>query len=116
MRWLAPAGMVVGFLSAIAGSAGPLGAVVFLSLRLPPQAYVATEAVTATLMHLTKSVVYGRYSAMAATDYSGGLLLGLAMVLGSWTGRKLIAWLPERRFAALVEILLAIAAVSLMIG
>src|SRR5262249_13811312 len=35
-RLLAPAGVVVGFVSSIAGSAGPLGAAVFLGLRLPP--------------------------------------------------------------------------------
>jgi uncharacterized protein len=46
---LAPAGAVVGFLSAVVGSAGPLGAVVFLGLKLPPTAYIATEAVTASL-------------------------------------------------------------------
>ena len=61
---LAPAGAVVGLVSAVAGSAGPLGAAVFLSLKLPPQAYVASEAVTAVLMHLTKSLAYGRYAAL----------------------------------------------------
>ena len=53
---LAPAGAGVGFLSAVAGSAGPLGAAVFLSLHLPARAYVASEAVTAVLMHLAKSI------------------------------------------------------------
>ena len=42
-RLLAPAGAVIGLLSAVAGSAGPLGAAVFLSLKLPAQAYVASE-------------------------------------------------------------------------
>ncbi len=54
---LAPAGAVVGLLSALAGSAGPLGAAVFLGLNLPRTAYVASEAVTACAMHLTKAIV-----------------------------------------------------------
>ena len=33
---VAPAGVAVGLLSAVAGSAGPLGAAVFLGLHLPP--------------------------------------------------------------------------------
>jgi uncharacterized membrane protein YfcA len=105
-RSLAPAGVVVGFLSALAGSAGPLGAVVFLGLRLPAGAYVATEAVAAALMHAAKGLVYGRYAAITPASALGGLALGGAMVIGSWTGRRLIERLPERKFAALVEALL----------
>jgi len=40
------------------GSAGPLGAAAFLSLNLSPTSYVASEAVTAVVMHLTKVMIY----------------------------------------------------------
>jgi uncharacterized protein len=83
---LVPAGAGVGFLSSIAGSAGPLGAAVFLSLHLPARAYVASEAVTAVLMHLAKSVVYGRHAALTAVDVLQGIILGGSLALGSWTG------------------------------
>lgn len=73
---LAPAGAVIGFLSAIAGSAGPLGAAVFLSLHLPPPVYVSSEAVTAVLIHLTKTIIYGRYAAITFGDFVQGLYPG----------------------------------------
>jgi uncharacterized protein len=38
------------------------------------------------------------------------------MILGSWTGRKLVARLPERGFDVLVEILLIVAALPLILG
>ena len=58
-EWLlTPCGFGVGLLSAIAGSAGPLGAAVFLSRHPSDPAYVSSEAVTAVLMHATKSLVY----------------------------------------------------------
>lgn len=113
---LAPAGAGVGFLSGVAGSAGPLGAAVFLSLRLPIPAYVASEAVTAVLMHLTKTVTYSRYAAMTLSDFLGGAALGGSLVLGSWTGRKLIDRLPEKGFGLLVEVLLALSAMSLILS
>lgn len=109
-------GGVVGFLSAVVGSAGPLGAAVFLSLNLPAVAYVASEAVTASLIHLTKSVVYSRYELLSWSSLGQGLLLGSAMVLGSWTGRKFIERVPERWFGRLVEALLLLAAISLIAG
>jgi uncharacterized membrane protein YfcA len=115
-EWLlAPAGAAAGFVSAVAGSAGPLGAAVFLSLKLPPQAYVATEAVTACMIHQTKIITYSRYTIMSWADFQSGLALGTAMILGSWTGRKLIERLPERRFAFLVETLLVVSALVLII-
>ena len=113
---LAPLGFVVGLISSIAGSAGPLGAAVFLGLRLPPRAYVASEALTAVLIHLTKAIAYGRSAALNADDLSRGLALGGAMVLGSWTGRRLLGRLPARGFDLLVEVLLAIAAAMLLLG
>lgn len=115
-RFLAPAGAAVGFVSAIAGSAGPLAAAVFLGLKLPAQAYVASEAVTAVLMHLTKSIVYGRYAVLSEEDVFAGLLLGSSLVAGSWMGRKVVARLPERGFSHLVEGLLVVSAVALIVG
>jgi len=54
-------GGVVGFLSGLVGSAGPLGAAVFLSLGLPPAAYIASEATTALAIHAVKTMVYQHY-------------------------------------------------------
>jgi uncharacterized membrane protein YfcA len=113
---LAPAGTGVGFLSAIVGSAGPLGAAVFLSLRLPAPSYVASEAVTAVVMHLTKSLAYGRYAMLTLGHLLCGLALGAALVLGSWTGRRLISRMPKKGFSILVETLLVISALMLIAG
>lgn len=117
LEWLlAPAGAGVGLISALAGSAGPLGAAVFLGLGLTPQAYVASEAVTAVFLHLTKALTYERYSALSRDDALAGILLGGSLVVGSWTGRKLIDRMPERWFPLLVEGLLVISAAVLLIG
>ena len=83
--WLVPGGVAVGFLSAVVGSAGPLGAALFLGLNLPPTAYVASEASTAVAIHLTKTIVYGRFALVGPGELALGGTLGLAMVLGSWT-------------------------------
>ncbi len=113
-RWLLPAGALVGFLSATVGSAGPLGAAFFLGLHLPSTAYVASEAVTASLMHVTKSIIYGRYALLTTANIMLGLAMGGAMVFGSWTGRKLIQRMPGHWFETLIETLLVISALSLI--
>lgn len=113
-RALAPAGALVGLISSVVGSAGPLGAAVFLGLRLPATAYVASEAVAAALIHLTKCLVYGRYALLGSRDLAHGLALGSSLVLGSWTGRKLVRRLSEKTFAVLVELLLVVSALTLL--
>ena len=120
-RWdrkhqLVGAGALVGFLSAVAGSAGPLGAAVFLGLDLGPVAYVASEAVNAVVMHLTKAVVYQRYSLIGPTELAQGLILGLAMVAGSWTGKRIIERLPKEKFILFVEVLLVLIGLQLLIS
>lgn len=114
-KWLLPTGWVVGLLSGLVGSAGPLSAAAFLGLRLPAVAYVASEATAVSLMHVTKALVYGSYAMMTAQSLILGLVMGGAMVVGSWTGRKTIERLSERWFSRLIEVLLLLSAASLLI-
>ncbi len=112
-QWFIPFGVLVGFLSSVVGSAGPIGAVAFLSLNLAPAAYVASEAVTAVAMHLTKTVVYKKYALIGSVEACMGIVLGLAMVVGSWTARKLIKKISYDKFFWIVDIVLIVAALSL---
>ncbi|MBF0593642.1 MAG: sulfite exporter TauE/SafE family protein [Candidatus Omnitrophica bacterium] len=109
-----PFGALVGFLSSIFGSAGPIGAVAFLSLNLAPGAYVASEAVTAVAMHVTKTIVYGKYALLTASDVLIGMVLGAAMVAGSWTAKRFIKKMTGNVFGYFVDALLIIAAFSLL--
>jgi uncharacterized protein len=106
-------GAATGFLSAVVGSAGPLGAAMFLGLGLPPVSYVASEAVTAVAIHLTKTAIYGRFALIGSTELLAGVFIGAAMVLGSWTGRRIVDRLPRRTFALVVEVLLLASAAQL---
>jgi len=112
---LAPGGAVVGFLSAVVGSAGTLGALLFLGLRLPASSYVASEAVTAVAMHLTKSGVYSRFALLTGDVLIIGAALSAAMVAGSWVGKRLIETLPMEKFELVVEALLVASALALLI-
>ncbi len=107
-------GGLTGFLSGLAGSAGPLGAAFFLGLNLTATAYVASEAFTALIMHLTKTIVYKKYSLIGQTELYYGLCIGVAMMLGSWTGKKIIEKLNRDKFILLVEILLIISGLQLI--
>jgi len=107
-------GGLTGFISGIAGSAGPLGAAFFLGLNLPAVAYVASEAFTALIMHITKLTVYSKLSFAGKTEFYYGIILGIAMILGSWAGKKIIEKLPRHIFVFIVEILLLVSGLHLI--
>lgn len=108
-------GGLTGFLSGLAGSAGPIGAAFFLGLNLKATAYVASEAVTALTMHLTKTIIYQKYSLVGQTELYYGLFIGLAMILGSWAGKKIIEKVSRQKFMLLVEILLIISGLHMIL-
>lgn len=114
-RGLLLGGALTGLLSGLAGSAGPLGAACFLGLNLPATAYVATEAVSAVAMHVTKLLVYQRFALIGLRELSYGLVLGTAMILGSWTGKQLIERASPAMFQLVVEVLLVLSAIQLIV-
>lgn len=107
-RTLLLGGALTGALSGLAGSGGPIGAAVFLSLGLPPVAYLASEAATATAMHLLKTAIYSKLAALDLRGLALGVAMGLAMWAGTLTARRWIKDMDRGRFQTLVTALLAL--------
>lgn len=108
-------GSITGFLSGLVGSAGPLGAAFFLNLNLSAGAYISSEAVSALTMHIIKIVIYQKYSLINLSVLLNGLFLSIGIVLGSWTGKKIIQKMPKQLFIRFVEILLILSALHLIL-
>lgn len=108
-------GAVTGLISGLAGSAGPIGAALFLSLNLSPVSYIASEAVTAVAMHISKTVIYQRYLGIELYVLGIGLFMGIAMIAGTWAGKKVIDKMPKEKFVKFVGILLTLIGLQMMI-
>jgi len=113
--WLVAGGGLTGFLSGVAGSAGPLGAAVFHALGLPPVSYVASEAASALGMHAAKFLVYRRFVALPPEFWRLALAMGAAMVLGTWLAKRTLERLSPVRFRQAVTLLLAVLALVLLV-
>lgn len=108
-------GAVTGGLSGLCGSGGPIGAAVFLSLGLPPVAYIASEAATATAMHVLKTVIYSKLTNMSAVTLLTGIAMGTAMLVGTFVANRLIKKLDRNKFQTYVAVLLCIVGISMVI-
>ena len=108
-------GAVTGGLSGLAGSGGPIGAAVFLSLGLPPVAYIASEAATAVAMHALKTVVYSKLASLTIETLLLGLAMGAAMVAGTFAANRFIRRMEKGRFQTFVAVLLCVVGLYMLI-
>lgn len=101
-------GAITGGLYGLAGSGGPIGAVVFLSLGLPPVAYIASEATTATAMHILKTVIYAKLSSLTWKALLIGLIMGFTMIVGTLVANRFIEKMDKNKFQKYVNVILCV--------
>ena len=115
LRAFALVGAGSSFLSALLGSVGPIMAPFFLAYGLVKGAYIGTEALSTVVMHVAKLVAYGTGDVLSWRGIVHGLLVGPAMVLGSWTGKRVVDRIPERVFVFLIEAVMTTAGVLFLV-
>jgi len=98
-------GAATGFLSALVAAIGPVNTPFFLGYGLRRGAYVGTEAACVAVVHLTKTLVYGRYALLTPETGALGLAIGAVMFVGAWIGRLVLERMSDRAFVRLVEAL-----------
>ena len=99
-------GTAVGFLSALVVTTGPVVTPFFLAYGLRRGAFIATEALCAGAMHVTRGLVFARYRMISTETLVIGLVLGTTMVAGAWIGRRMLDRMSDRAFLAVIEVLL----------
>jgi uncharacterized membrane protein YfcA len=116
LRGFAVLGAGSSFLSALMGSVGPLMAPFFLAYGLVKGAYIGTEALATVVMHVTKLLAYGGAAILTPHAMLMGVLLGPLMILGSFTGKKIVDRVPEHLFKFLIEATLVVAGLYFVIA
>src|SRR5919108_113687 len=77
-------GAVFGLLSVLVVTIGPITAPFFLSYGLRRGSFIATEAVCAIGMNVTRTIAFSRYALLGWDTVTLGLLLGSTMIAGAW--------------------------------
>jgi hypothetical protein len=98
-------GAATGFLSALVAATGPVNMPFFLGFGLRRGAYVGTDAVCAAGVHLTKTLVYGRYALLTPETGALGLAMGAVMFVGAFVGRRILDRMSDRNFVLALEVL-----------
>ena len=113
--WFAPTvGVLAGFTTLIANSAGPLMALYLLAMRLPKMEFVGTGAVFFLLLNLYKVPFMVNLGLITTDSFGVNLALAPAVWLGAWAGRKLLRRLNQKLFENLALGLAAVAGLHLL--
>ncbi len=87
---LALAGAVIGFLTGIVLSTGPLSVPVFLAYGLLKGAFLATEAVSSLFIYISKVLTFHEFGALPADVLAQGFIVGASLMAGTFAGRALV--------------------------
>jgi uncharacterized membrane protein YfcA len=98
-------GAATGLLSALVAATGPVTMPFFLGYGLRRGAYVGTDALCAAGVHLTKTLVYGRYALVTPETGTIGLAMGAVMFVGAFVGRRILDRISDRSFVWALELL-----------
>jgi uncharacterized protein len=111
---LALIGGVVGFLTGIVVSTGPITVPVFMSYGLVKGAFLATEAAGSLAVYGTKVAVFQHFGALPLPIVFDGLITGSALMAGSFTARYIVLRMSARTFKLVVDGLMLSSGLSLL--
>ncbi len=111
---LALAGALVGYLTGIVVSTGPINAPFFLALGLVKGAYLATEALGSLAVYAAKAVVFRSFGALPVDILSKGLIIGSSLMVGSFMAKRLVLKLQAGQFTVLIEGLLLVSGLTML--
>ena len=109
-------GAVIGFLSGMVASTGPINTPFFLAYGLVKGAYLATEALGSMAIGLTKAIVFQRFNALPLETVVRGLFIGASLMAGSRLAKGFVLRLEADQFRLLMDLLLAGASLVLLWG
>ena len=113
---LSVVGAVIGFLSGLVASTGPLNTPFFLAYGLVKGAYLATEALGSMAIGITKAIVFQRFDALPLETVGRGLVIGSTLMIGSRLAKGFVLRLDADQFRLVMDLLLAGAGLVLLRG
>jgi uncharacterized membrane protein YfcA len=111
---LSLAGALIGFITGIALSTGPMSVPAFTSYGLAQGAFLSTEAAASLLIFITKVVTFQRLGALPAPAILDGITIGTAVMAGSLIGKQVVMRTSVTLFQHALEIVLLLSGLALI--
>ncbi len=113
-RHLAIAGALIGFITGIVLSTGPLSVPVFVAYGLSGGAFLSTEAASSLTLYVSKVITFQRFGAMPMSTFVKGLLVGSSLMIGTYAGKAVVKRMSADAFHHVLDGVLLCAGVALI--
>jgi uncharacterized membrane protein YfcA len=100
---LVAAGALIGFLTGIVVSTGPLSVPAFTAYGLIKGAFIATEAAGSLALYISKALTFRQFGAMPLDIVLKGLISGSSVMAGTYTARLIVERLSVTTFQRLLD-------------
>jgi uncharacterized membrane protein YfcA len=111
---LAAGGAVIGYLTGIVVSTGPLSVPLFLFYGLTRGAFLATEAASSLGLYFSKSVTFQRFGALTSDIALKGLIAGSSLMFGAFVAKRFVLRLEPEAFRLVMDGIMLAAGLSLL--
>lgn len=111
---MAAVGAVIGYLSGIVVSTGPINTPFFLAYGLVKGAFLATEAAGSLAVYLTKAIVFRSFGALPWDTFVQGLIVGSSLMAGSFLAKRFVLQMDAERFRLLMDALLLLSGLTML--
>ena len=107
-------GAVIGFLTGVVLSTGPLSVPAFTSYGLIKGAFLSTEAASSLVLYIAKVITFREFGAMPLEIFIKGLLVGASLMAGTFAGKIVVLKLSNQAFQHILDGLLICSGLSLL--
>ena len=107
-------GAVIGYLTGIVVSTGPLSVPLFLFYGLSKGAFLATEAASSLGLYLSKSVTFQRFGALTPEVALKGLIAGSSLMIGAFVAKRFVRRLDPDVFRLVMDGIMLASGLSML--
>jgi uncharacterized membrane protein YfcA len=111
---LAALGAVVGYVTGIVVSTGPITAPIFLGAGLVKGAFIGTEAAASLAVYLGKAATFQALGMLPADVVVMGLLTGASLMVGAFVAKRFVLKMAPAQFRLLMDGLMLASGVVLL--
>jgi uncharacterized membrane protein YfcA len=111
---LAAGGAVIGYITGIVVSSGPLSVPLFLFYGLAKGAFLATEAASSLGLYLSKSVTFQQFGALDSNVLLKGLIAGSSLMAGAFVAKRFVLKLDPNAFRLVMDGIMLLAGLSML--
>ena len=111
---LAAFGAVIGYLTGIVASTGPISVPLFLAYGLVRGGFLATEAAGSLAVYVSKTLAFRELGALPLELIGDGLIVGAALMAGSFFAKSFVLRIPPERFRHLMDALMLVSGATLL--